>query len=199
MMVSIFSTLEKKPAMSYQHKTIDEDDVRLDAGVHASCPELICQVANLPEEGSDLEGELPFHDLDLESDDRFDLSGTFRYRLHLAPVKQEVLVTGVAWATVRAICDRCAEYGECQIRTAPILHRYENPFGEPIDLTEAIREDILLAFPQSFHCREDCRGLCPVCGQNLNLGLCNCQSEEQETHATGENPWQALNNLHLQN
>jgi DUF177 domain-containing protein len=43
-----------------------------------------------------------------------------------------------------------------------------------IDLRPAVREELLLALPQWVVCREDCRGLCPRCGQDLNAGPCGC-------------------------
>jgi uncharacterized protein len=46
-----------------------------------------------------------------------------------------------------------------------------------LDLSEVIRQDVLLAIPMSVTCREDCRGLCPNCGQDLNQGKCSCEPE----------------------
>ncbi|MFC1860005.1 DUF177 domain-containing protein [Chloroflexota bacterium] len=47
-----------------------------------------------------------------------------------------------------------------------------------IDLTEAIRQSALLAIPMKTLCREDCAGLCPNCGHNLNQGTCDCPPQE---------------------
>ena len=38
--------------------------------------------------------------------------------------------------------------------------------------------DLLLALPTKHLCREDCRGLCPHCGKNLNEGLCGCREDK---------------------
>jgi DUF177 domain-containing protein len=46
-----------------------------------------------------------------------------------------------------------------------------------IDLGDVIREQVYLALPMKPLCREDCRGLCPVCGINRNVGTCACRSE----------------------
>jgi uncharacterized protein len=46
--------------------------------------------------------------------------------------------------------------------------------GRQLDLSEEAREALLLELPITPHCREDCRGLCPHCGANLNLGPCSC-------------------------
>jgi uncharacterized protein len=46
-----------------------------------------------------------------------------------------------------------------------------------LDLTGAVREELMLAVPQFVECRADCRGLCPRCGADLNAGPCRCQPE----------------------
>ncbi|MBX5481679.1 MAG: DUF177 domain-containing protein [Myxococcaceae bacterium] len=49
--------------------------------------------------------------------------------------------------------------------------------GKVIDLDPIIREQILLALPMSAVCRDDCAGLCTVCGQNLNEKRCGCDTK----------------------
>ena len=51
------------------------------------------------------------------------------------------------------------------------------PEARAIDLRPAIREELLLAAPRYVVCRDDCRGLCPRCGQDLNAGPCGCAPE----------------------
>jgi uncharacterized protein len=46
-----------------------------------------------------------------------------------------------------------------------------------LDLSEAVRQYALLAIPMKPICRQDCAGLCPYCGANLNQGPCQCQSK----------------------
>ncbi|HIE32574.1 MAG TPA: DUF177 domain-containing protein [Thermodesulfobacteriaceae bacterium] len=47
--------------------------------------------------------------------------------------------------------------------------------GDVIPVDELVREQVILAVPYKKLCREDCRGLCPRCGKNLNQGLCGCE------------------------
>ena len=49
------------------------------------------------------------------------------------------------------------------------------PRATTIDLRQALREQWLLAAPGFALCRDDCKGLCPRCGADLNLGPCNCE------------------------
>jgi uncharacterized protein len=46
--------------------------------------------------------------------------------------------------------------------------------GEGILLDDVVREQVLLAAPLKVTCREDCKGLCPHCGKNLNQEQCSC-------------------------
>ena len=57
-----------------------------------------------------------------------------------------------------------------------------------LDLRPAIREQWLLAVPSLVVCREDCKGLCPKCGADLNAGACSCA-------AVRDPRWDALRSL----
>ncbi len=49
--------------------------------------------------------------------------------------------------------------------------------GDTIDTTEIIKEQFFLEMPIRFLCKEDCRGLCPRCGTDLNEGECACPKD----------------------
>ena len=63
--------------------------------------------------------------------------------------------------------------------------------GEEVDLSGLIREQIILATPLKPLCREQCKGLCPQCGANLNEGDCGCEKE------TRPSAFDVLKNLKL--
>ncbi len=58
-----------------------------------------------------------------------------------------------------------------------LAHYFE---GNEINLAPAVWEEITLAAPGKFLCREDCAGLCPRCGGSLNGGPCGCPDENDE-------------------
>ena len=60
-----------------------------------------------------------------------------------------------------------------------------------LDLQEAVRQYEVASMPIKPLCREDCVGLCPVCGVNLNEGHCDCKSETQDPR------WEALLKLQV--
>jgi uncharacterized protein len=52
--------------------------------------------------------------------------------------------------------------------------------GDGLQLEDVLREQILLAVPLKAVCRDDCRGLCPHCGRNLNVEACDCAVGEPD-------------------
>jgi DUF177 domain-containing protein len=86
--------------------------------------------------------------------------------------------------------------GECRRCLTPVSVRVEGPVGalftedaeaqdDPdayplppraieVDLRPAVRDELALLAPRYVVCREDCRGLCPRCGKDLNAGPCGC-------------------------
>ena len=47
-----------------------------------------------------------------------------------------------------------------------------------LDLDEALQEAVVLSFPTKHLCKDDCKGLCAICGKDLNEGLCDCVTTE---------------------
>ena len=66
-----------------------------------------------------------------------------------------------------------AEPGDEEVLDDPDVFLLDSRAGE-LDLRPAVREQWLLAAPVYVQCREDCRGICPDCGADLNAGDCNC-------------------------
>jgi uncharacterized protein len=63
--------------------------------------------------------------------------------------------------------------------------------GGGVELGEVLREHVLLTLPMQKLCREDCKGICPQCGQNHNLAACDCDAKP------GDDRWLALREVKL--
>jgi uncharacterized protein len=61
--------------------------------------------------------------------------------------------------------------------------------GDGLFLEDVLREQVLLALPLKVTCREDCKGLCPQCGKNLNQEQCSCSTEVEDPR------WAALKDV----
>lgn len=103
--------------------------------------------------------------------------------------------------TVRVDCRRCLTPVDVPVSaSAGLVFAFEGEATEDdgcyiipararvLDLTEAAREELILAFPLFVECRPDCRGLCARCGANLNDGPCGCAP-------AGDPRWDALRAL----
>ena len=103
--------------------------------------------------------------------------------------------------TMHLTCDRCLDEFErafsCSwehlLVAEPLTddsdtENIEVPDGL-LNLDELVWADILLNLPSKLLCREDCKGLCPQCGQNRNHGSCSC------TEKTVDPRWAALDEL----
>jgi uncharacterized protein len=60
-----------------------------------------------------------------------------------------------------------------------------SPEANMIDLGEDVRQYTILALPPKMLCGDDCAGLCPSCGTNLNKKTCQCQKEEVDSRWSG--------------
>ena len=124
-------------------------------------------------------------------------------------VIQDIRVVGDLAASVELDCARCLEPVTREVtRNYELLYRPQGTDagreeisvtdveaeigyyqGEGIELKDILREQILLAVPMKVVCREECKGLCPQCGQNLNQGECKCAAP------AGDPRWEALKGL----
>lgn len=64
-----------------------------------------------------------------------------------------------------------------------------------VDMTEPVLQEIILNLPSRVLCKEDCKGLCPVCGTNLNERSCDCENQQNSEYITPNNPFSVLKNL----
>ncbi|MBN1918181.1 MAG: DUF177 domain-containing protein [Verrucomicrobia bacterium] len=100
-------------------------------------------------------------------------------RLKLSVVNHRLVAMGSYDTRLTMECHRCLKRYEHPVDASGYI--WEQPVrlsgDEIIDLTEGIREDILLSLPLKNLCSENCKGLCPGCGKDLNEGPCGCGSE----------------------
>jgi uncharacterized protein len=108
-------------------------------------------------------------------------------------VDRLVTLRGQARLVVGFICARCGDERETELqlpfrmvlsprRGADYDEDEETGYyaGDEIELDRVVAEQVALAMPNSFLCRPDCRGLCPVCRANLNDGPCSCGASRTE-------------------
>ena len=149
-------------------------------------------IARIPEEGSHYEGEEPCSIMELENDPFIKNAGDVRYELYAQHISDELVVRGTLSVDLNLKCTRCAEFFSTTVTDSDFLRAYTaSKDVDSVDITEDMREDILLNITDFPICSEECKGLCAQCGADLNKGSCDCEAGERP------NPWSALDNLDL--
>ena len=71
-------------------------------------------------------------------------------------------------------CSRCLARFQKVFERTFNLSREVKP-GDILDIDEDVRQEMMVDYPMKLLCKADCKGLCPNCGQNLNVGNCDCE------------------------
>ena len=141
---------------------------------------LAIDVARLDRDGEAVEGVLDDAVLDLHDEYLRPFAG-IRYRLSVQLVGRELLARGELEQDFEAVCSRCGADFDFTVTVPDFLASFEtDEKTEIVDLTDELRQSIILALPTYPVCRADCRGVCPTCGKNLNEGPCACEHEERD-------------------
>lgn len=145
--------------------------------------------------GTSLESD--FTEEDIQLDESLKITSPLSGHARMRRINQGLLVDGWVDFTAELECTRCLKHFE-----QPMHITFEEQFfptvdvvtGMPlppideedifpiddhhlVDLTEAIRQRVLLDIPMVTLCSENCAGLCSQCGHDLNLGPCDCKPE----------------------
>ncbi len=151
-------------------------------------------------------GELEFSDAAVRQNTPLHATGTAEL---LANTDGEVRVQGRFTVELESACDRCLGTARFPLEagfdlfyrpmtTIARVEEIEIDEGEAeigfyqgggLELEDILREQVLLALPMQRPCREDCRGICPVCGKDRNEVQCDCRVHPADDR------WRALGNL----
>ncbi|MEX2116401.1 MAG: DUF177 domain-containing protein [Bacteroidota bacterium] len=132
---------------------------------------------------------------DIGLDLRFDRNVEVEARVEKA--NRQILVRVEARAAGRFVCDRCLDEFRQDVMSEHTIVYIQG--GDPpedleksqeiqylpkdvniIDLGEDVRQFMILSVPVKMLCKEECAGLCPVCGSNRNTSQCSCTAEETD-------------------
>ncbi len=148
---------------------------------------MIIRVSDLPDEGLTIanvgEFPAPFTDRSWRLD---------TIRVHVSRDGSDVVVLGDLAASVPLTCGRCLKEFRADVRPTVNVRYVPRPAAsadaelvaddldldfyqnDELDLTALVETEATLALPMKPLCRDDCRGLCPVCGGNRNVAPCAC-------------------------
>ena len=161
-------------------------------------------LVNLPpknENETEIFNEFEFHEgsLNFEGQD-FDFPKGFKAETVTKWLEENLLLVDIKIsAEIQAECARCLKETSLEISEnlgylyhlgsaeededfdiddyMPVELEY---FGRVIDIMQQIEESVFAILPTKVLCKEDCKGLCPNCGKNLNEGSCSCANENTD-------------------
>ena len=126
-------------------------------------------------------------------------AGDITYHLSAVMAGADLIVTGKASVPLATVCARCLDDIRVTIAVKDLCFHFEKVRDLEVDLTDNVREELLLAVPSCFYCSPDCKGICPMCGANLNHASCSCDTQmaEPEPDESAPSPWDQLDALNL--
>ena len=133
-------------------------------------------VNRIPEEGLKEHASYDPAVLDMERWD-IHLPQPFEVDAFVTKADKEVVVDVDIRCPVRMSCSRCLEEFDQVIRPEALFTYPVVKPSDVVDITDDVRQEIILAFPMIPVCRPECKGLCSACGQNLNAGSCPHHAE----------------------
>ena len=151
-------------------------------------------------------GQIDFQDVEVQQAGPLAIEGVAEL---LANSDGEVRIRGKLSVIMKSDCDRCL--GEALYPLNADLDLFYRPMsyiardeeveidegeaeigfyaGDGMELEDILREQVLLLLPMQKICREDCKGICPLCGKNRNEADCQCKLE------TADDRWKALRDI----
>ncbi|MCP4666506.1 MAG: DUF177 domain-containing protein [Deltaproteobacteria bacterium] len=117
--------------------------------------------------------------------------------IEISKAGDKYVIDGNLRGGIQVRCDRCLEpyhddlessfrlfsmlappdMGESEVELSEEDLSVDFMVGDEIDPEGIVREQVYLSLPMKTLCKEDCLGLCPLCGANLNMGPCACKGE----------------------
>lgn len=171
----------------------------------------------IPASGLDVEFSEASGELNFALRDLLGATPNYKARLNLRPVDEMIHLRGDLSTNLTHQCSRCGEDFTAAISKKFVTAFYKSEdsikmFGESIDnlegsfdleflegneidLGEVLHEQVALEIPFQPLCSEDCKGLCTVCGTNLNVASCQCKLQVVTLDQPKFSPFTTLKNL----
>ena len=127
-------------------------------------------VNRVPEEGLREHATYDPAAMDMDRED-IHLAEPFEVDAFITKVDEELVVRAEIHCPLRLDCARCLATFASTV-TADAVFSYTVHPSDVVDITDDVRQEIVLAYPMIPVCGPDCKGLCSGCGQNLNVSPC---------------------------
>jgi len=159
-------------------------------------------IANINDGLSQLEMSEPSRDFALL--DHGHLKGSIQVKMVIDKRQEDLNLKATVVTSSELVCDRCLKTFDKELNSCFELYfssklsdseedntRHLNLNNPVINLLEDVHSSLVLSLPIKLLCEENCRGLCPTCGVNLNEQKCDCRKDQNDSR------WETLKNLQV--
>jgi len=153
---------------------------------------IIVDTLSVPNQPKAIDGTLDSDVFSLSPTDRIRCVAPLVYSLRASFVGDGYLLEGEVSTVINCNCDRCLKDYEIKVVVPDVCHFYEGVTERQLDVTDDVREDVVINFPEKCLCSDECLGICPQCGKNLNEEPCDCPDSQKK-----QGTWDGLDKLEL--
>lgn len=132
------------------------------------------KVRDIPVPGLGIKTQMTAEELGL-TEDGIKYLTPLNLDIHVERAGDELIVDGKAEGRYEFSCARCLTAVVRERRDEFQIFVDIDPETEIVDVGEEVRQEMVIRLSPIILCREDCQGICPRCGANLNEGLCRCR------------------------
>ncbi len=133
-------------------------------------------VRDIKSSGVDIDQTVPASGIDL-TEEEVDIRCNLHIKAHVYRADNTVMADTTLVADFGYLCARCLEDFHV-VETREYEFDFEvDPSTEYVDVGEEVRQEIIMANPSRVLCKDDCQGICPKCGVNLNIEKCRCTNK----------------------
>jgi len=134
---------------------------------------------DIREDGLNIDKTVQASDIELVDED-FKCLAPLRIKANIQRADEAIIANVEVEGSFEIECARCLEPAVRKRKNSFVLYFDVTPKTEFIELGEDIRQEIVLALTSVELCKNDCKGICPSCGANLNNEKCKCSKEEKK-------------------
>jgi len=136
------------------------------------------EISKIPPEGLEIYEQEPPGILTIKDQAvRFNKPVDITITVHI--VDEILMIRGRIETEAQIVCSRCAKWFKKSLIEPNFSFNRDVKGLKEVDITDNIREGIIILLPVKPLCRPDCRGLCPKCGQDLNENECGCDKRPE--------------------
>lgn len=135
---------------------------------------MIIRLCDIKADGLKLTQTFPSDFIDERNDDQLVFEDGLVVNVVVNHVDDLIVVRVHVDAGFTAACSLCLKPAKKAFTKDFDLEFEVDHTTEKLDICEDLRQEILLSLPMTIHCSDDCKGLCQVCGTDLNERMCKC-------------------------